>query len=55
MPGAFLEPRESLFEEPFAPLRDDFPTGIQVRSDLIVTVSLGREQNDLGSHHVSIR
>jgi len=55
MPGTFLEPGESLFEEPLAPLRDDFPAGIQARSDLIVAVSPGSEQDDLGSHHISIR
>src|SRR5712691_6957733 len=36
MPWAFLEPDESLFEEPLAPLRHDLSAGIQARSDLIV-------------------
>jgi hypothetical protein len=43
MPWSLLEPSEPLFKEPFAPLRHNFPTEIQARSDLIVAVSLGSE------------
>jgi hypothetical protein len=55
MAGALLESGEPLFEEPLAPLRDDLAPGIQSRGNLIVAVSLGGEQDDLGSHHISIR
>jgi hypothetical protein len=55
MTWTLLEPAESLFEESLTPLRHDLPAGIQSRSDLIVAVSMGREEDDLGSHHISIR
>jgi hypothetical protein len=50
-----LEPREALLKEAFAPFGDDLSSGSQARGDLVVAISLGREQHHLGSHHISIR
>jgi hypothetical protein len=55
VPWPLLKPGESLFEESLAPLRHDLSAGIQARSNLIVTVPLGGEEDDLGSNHISIR
>jgi hypothetical protein len=55
MSWTLLEPDKALFEESLTPFRHDLPAEIQARSDLIVAVSLGREEDDLGSHHISIR
>jgi hypothetical protein len=55
MPWPLLKPGESLFEKSLAPLRHDLSAGIQARSNLIVAVPLGGEEDDLGSNHISIR
>jgi hypothetical protein len=55
MPGALLKPGESFFEEPLAPLRHDLSPGVEACRDFIIANSLSREQDDLGSHDISIR
>ena len=53
-PG-YTEPGESLFEESLAPLRHNLSAEIKARSNLIVAIPLGGEEDDLGSNHISIR
>ncbi len=53
--GALVQTRQALLEEAFAPLGHDLPASVQAQSDLVVVVSLGGHEDDLGANHISIR
>jgi len=44
-----------LFEEPFSPLGDDLPTGVEAGGDLVVIEPTGRHENDLGPDNLTIQ
>src|SRR6266571_56255 len=54
-PGLLIQPVEPLFEEAFAPLRDNLPRRVQTSRDLIVSQSGGCVEDDLGSNDIPIR
>jgi hypothetical protein len=53
--GKFLEAGQPLLEETLSPQRDHLPAGIKAPGDLVVAKSLGCQQDDPGSDHISIR
>src|ERR1700730_11564318 len=53
--GKFLEAGQPLLEEALSPQRDHLPAGIKAPGDLVVAKSLGCQQDDPGSDHISIR
>jgi len=44
-----------LLEKALAPLGDDLEGVVEATGDLLVFQALGGHEDDLGSHHVSIR
>jgi hypothetical protein len=53
-PRLFLQPREALLKEPFAPLTDDLSWRIKLGCDLVIVQTLGRVENDFGPNNVPI-
>jgi hypothetical protein len=53
--GTLLQPRESLLEEPFAPLAHHRARQVEALANDRILEALGGEQHDLGPHNLSIR
>lgn len=47
--GAFCEASQAVFEEAFAPLRDDLPASVETGRDLVVAGARRGQQHDLGA------
>jgi len=54
-PWPFLQAGQALVEESLSPLGDDLPRQIQLLADLFVCEARGSEQDNLGSHDITIR
>jgi hypothetical protein len=52
--GSFVEARQSILEEAFAPLAHDLAARIQASRNLIVVQALGGHQDHLGPNHLEI-
>jgi hypothetical protein len=50
----FFQAGQALLEESFAPLTDDFPTGIQATGNLIIGPTLGGAKNHPGAENLKI-
>src|SRR5512136_532688 len=50
----FLQTGESLFEEAFAPLTDDFPPGVQATRDGVIGPTFGGVKDHFGAEHLKI-
>src|SRR3990172_4348551 len=54
-PWTLFKACDALFKEPLSPHADDFTAGIESGCNLIVSQSLGRQKNDLGTDDLKIR